>query len=49
MEKLENGRSGKITSRSKSKRILLRFKPIERIIVLLRTLEISYRLKLTRH
>jgi len=47
MEKLENSRSGKITNGFKSKKILLRFKPVERIIDLLRILGISYHLKST--
>jgi len=49
MEKPENGKSGKITSGSKSKKTLLRSKPIGYIINLLRTLETLYYLKLTRH
>jgi len=47
MEKLKNGRSGKITNGSKNKEILLRFKLIKRIINLLRTLKTLYCLKLT--
>ena len=47
MEKLKNSKSGKIISGSKSKKILLQFKLIKRIIILLRTLEILYCLKLT--
>jgi len=47
MEKLENSRSGKIINGFKSKKILLRFKPVECIINLLRTLRILYYLKST--
>jgi len=47
MEKLKNGKSGKIINRFKSKKTLLQFKPAECIINLLRTLGILYCLKLT--
>ena len=47
MERLRNSRSEKITNRFKSKRILLRFSFIERIIDLLKTLKILNPLKLT--
>jgi len=49
MEKLENGKSGKIINRFKSKKILLRSKLIKRITNLLRILKTLYCLKLTGH
>jgi len=47
MEKLENGRNGKIINESKSKKTLLRSKLTKYTINLLRTLGILYCLKLT--
>jgi len=48
MEKLENSRSEKITSGSKSKKTLLRSSPIKCIINLLKIFKTLYRLKLIR-
>jgi len=49
MEKLKSGKSGKITNKSKSKKTLLRSKPVKYTINLLKIFGISYRLKLIRH